>query len=50
MDMEKDETYLFKIKPGLVKKSYGIECAKSFMTEDFIKKAYKYWEDIKYKS
>lgn len=39
MDMEKDETYLFKIKPGLVKKGYGIECAKAFMDKSFIKRA-----------
>jgi DNA mismatch repair ATPase MutS len=39
MAMEKDETYLFKIKPGLVRKGYGIECAKKFMDSDFIKRA-----------
>ena len=50
MDMEKDETFLFKIKPGLVRSSYGIDCAKAFMTEEFINRAYYFWEDIKYKS
>lgn len=29
--MENNQTYLFKIKPGVVQKGYGIECAKNYM-------------------
>lgn len=48
MSMEKDEVFLFKIKPGLVRRGYGIECAKQYMDADFIGKAEKYWQQIRY--
>ena len=31
MTMEKDRVCLYKIRPGLVKKGYGIDCAKSIL-------------------
>lgn len=37
MEMGRDYAKLYHLKPGLVKKGYGIECGKKIMGEEFIK-------------
>ena len=44
MMVEQEGISLYKVRPGLVARGYGIRAAKSIMPEDFIALSQKYLE------
>ena len=46
MEMERGQISLFKIKPGVVKKGYGIDCARPYLSEELIRNAERHWREL----
>jgi DNA mismatch repair ATPase MutS len=47
MDVQNNESFLYKVKPGLVRSGYGIKNASNLIKKEIIERANKFWERLK---